>query len=151
MTYPRIEWQPDPKGYNEHDLQGMFWDPAAEVEVMPQEVALRYNEAHARLSVYDTAAQEVAKIVQSVSSAVGYQVSPTGRTVLDPAQIRTGIHKNPTVELDGLDLTVVDLLISYAMDRGLATKTTTFAGREDLWDAMHNIHQRILSAKRGDW
>lgn len=79
MPYPRIKLIHDEAGL----ASDMFWDSVANVEVMPQEVAARYNDMAHRLDLMDAAAREVARIVQAVSSVVGYKVTPTERTIID--------------------------------------------------------------------
>ena len=48
---------------------------------------------------------------------------------------------------DGDELTVLDLLISYAKDAPQYWQKV-FAHRQELWDAMFRLHDRVLEVKR---
>jgi hypothetical protein len=72
--HPTIEWRLNEElgveTESDNPMDGMFWDPVANVQVMPYEVAQNYNRMALKLEAIVMGAQAVHDIFTKVSAAV---------------------------------------------------------------------------------
>lgn len=74
MAHTTIEWRPNSEygveNESENPMDGMFWDPVANVQIQPYEVAQRYNRMALKLQAILTGAKVVYDVFMKVSAAV---------------------------------------------------------------------------------
>lgn len=74
MAHTTIEWRPNSEHgvetESDNPMDGMFWDPVADVQVLPYEVAQNYNKMALKLEAIFTGAKVVYDVFMKVSTAV---------------------------------------------------------------------------------